>query len=129
MSQGRIDEILAVKSTDAGRFLKRRPGISKYRHRKEETEKRLLTTEDNLLRIGDKVSELEIQLEPLKAQSEKARKYLEYKDELRGLEVAVWLENLAQIAAAAKKIDLIERFKGGTRLLIAGSTWGRTKIF
>ena len=105
VSQGRIDEILAVKSTDRREVFEEAAGISKYRHRKEETEKRLLTTEDNLLRIGDKVSELEIQLEPLKAQSEKARKYLEYKDELRGLEVAVWLENLAQIAAAAKKAE------------------------
>ena len=41
-------------------------------------------TEDNLLRIGDKVSELELQLEPLKVQSEKAQRYLEMKEELKG---------------------------------------------
>ena len=76
VSQGRIDEILAVKSTDRREIFEEAAGISKYRHRKEETERKLLTTEDNLLRIGDKVSELELQLEPLKAQSEKARNYL-----------------------------------------------------
>ena len=67
--------------------------------------RQLLTTEDNLLRIGDKVSELELQLDPLRLQSEKARNYLEYKAELRGLEIAVWLENLDKLAAAAKKAE------------------------
>ena len=80
-------------------------GISKYRHRKEETERKLATTEDNLLRIGDKVSELELQLEPLKQQSEKAKKYLELKDELQGVEVAVWLDTLEKLSAAAKKAE------------------------
>ena len=105
VSQGRIDEILAVKSTDRREIFEEAAGISKYRHRKEETERKLLTTEDNLLRIGDKVSELELQLDPLRLQSEKARNYLEYKAELRGLEIAVWLENLDKLAAAAKKAE------------------------
>ncbi len=105
VSQGRIDEILAVKSTDRREIFEEAAGISKYRHRKEETERKLLTTEDNLLRIGDKVSELELQLDPLRLQSEKARHYLEYKAELRGLEIAVWLENLDKLAAAAKKAE------------------------
>ena len=105
ISQGRIDEILALKSTDRREIFEEAAGISKYRHRKEETERKLLSTEDNLLRIGDKISELEIQLEPLKVQSEKAKKYLAFKDELRGLEVAVWLENLDKLAAAAKKAE------------------------
>ena len=51
-------------------------GISKFRHRKEDTERRLANTEDNLLRIGDKISELELQVGPLKEQAEKAQKYL-----------------------------------------------------
>ena len=80
-------------------------GISKYRHRKEETERKLAHTEDNLLRIGDKVSELEMQLEPLKQQSEKAKKYLELKDELQGVEIAVWLDTLDKLSAAAKKAE------------------------
>ena len=58
-----------------------------------------------MLRIGDKVSELELQLEPLKVQSEKAKKYLELKDELRGVEVAVWMETLERLSAAAKKAE------------------------
>lgn len=73
ISQGRIDEILSLKSTDRREIFEEAAGISKYRHRKEETERRLATTQDNLLRIGDKISELELQVGPLKEQSEKHR--------------------------------------------------------
>ena len=105
IGQGRIDEILSLKSADRREIFEEAAGISKYRHRKEETERKLAHTEDNLLRIGDKVSELELQLEPLKQQSEKAKKYLELKDELRGVEVTVWLETLDKLSAAAQKAE------------------------
>ena len=105
IGQGRIDEILSLKSGDRREIFEEAAGISKYRHRKEETERKLASTEDNLLRIGDKVSELELQLEPLKVQSEKAKKYLELKDELKGVEVAVWLDTLERLSAAAKKAE------------------------
>ncbi len=105
IGQGRIDEILSLKSADRREIFEEAAGISKYRHRKEETERKLQHTEDNLLRIGDKVSELELQLEPLKKQSEQARKYLELKDELKGVEVAVWLDTLEKLSAAAKKAE------------------------
>ena len=105
IGQGRIDEILSLKSADRREIFEEAAGISKYRHRKEETERKLAHTEDNLLRIGDKVSELELQLEPLKIQSEKAKKYLELKDELQGVEVAVWLDTLDRLSAAAKKAE------------------------
>ena len=105
IGQGRIDEILSLKSGDRREIFEEAAGISKYRHRKEETERKLLHTEDNLLRIGDKVSELELQLEPLRIQSEKATRYLSLKEELKGVEVAVWLENLEKFSAAAKKAE------------------------
>ena len=76
IGQGKIDEILSLKSADRREIFEEAAGISKFRHRKEETERKLEKTEDNLLRIGDKVSELELQLEPLRVQSEKAKKYL-----------------------------------------------------
>ena len=105
IGQGRIDEILSLKSADRREIFEEAAGISKYRHRKEEAERKLLHTEDNLTRIGDKVSELELQLEPLKIQSEKAKKYLEFKDELQGVEVAVWLDRLEKLSADAKKAE------------------------
>ena len=105
IGQGRIDEILSRKSADRREIFEEAAGISKYRHRKEETERKLSHTQDNLLRIGDKVSELELQLEPLKIQSEKAKKYLELKEELQGVEVAVWLDRLEKLSAEAKKAE------------------------
>ncbi len=105
IGQGKIDEIVSLKSTDRREIFEEAAGISKFRHRKEETERRLANTEDNLLRIGDKISELELQLEPLRDQAEKAKKYLLYRDELRGLEVTVWLESLEKLAAAAEKAE------------------------
>ena len=105
IGQGRIDEILSLKSADRREIFEEAAGISKYRHRKEETERKLEKTEDNLTRINDKVSELELQLEPLKVQSGKAKKYLELKDELQGVEVAVWLDTLDKLSAAAKKAE------------------------
>ncbi len=115
IGQGRIDEILSLKSADRREIFEEAAGISKYRHRKEETERKLEKTEDNLLRIGDKVSELELQLEPLKQQSEKAKKYLELKDELKGVEVAVWLDTLEKLSAAAKKAE--EDYKSASFVL------------
>ncbi len=103
IGQGRIDEILSLKSGDRREIFEEAAGISKYRHHKEETERKLAHTEDNLLRIGDKVSELELQIGPLQQQSEKAKKFLELKDELQGVEVAVWLDTLARLSAAAQK--------------------------
>ncbi len=103
IGQGRIDEILSLKSADRREIFEEAAGISKYRHRKEETERKLAHTEDNLLRIGDKISELELQLEPLRVQSEKAKKYLALKEELQGVEVAVWLDKLEKLSAEAQK--------------------------
>ena len=105
IGKGRIDEILSLKSGDRREIFEEAAGISKYRHRKEETERKLQHTEDNLLRIGDKVSELELQLEPLRVQSEKAKKYLDLKEELKGIEVAVWLDTLQKLSAAAQKAE------------------------
>ncbi len=105
IGQGRIDEILSLKSADRREFFEEAAGISKYRHRKEETERKLAHTEDNLMRIGDKISELELQLEPLRVQSEKATKYLALRDELQGVEVAVWMDKLEKLSADAKKAE------------------------
>ena len=105
IGQGRIDEILSRKSADRREIFEEAAGISKYRHRKEETERKLANTEDNLLRIGDKVSELELQIEPLRIQSEKAKKYLTLKEELQGVEVAVWMDKLEKLSQDAKKAE------------------------
>ncbi len=104
IGQGRIDEILSVKSADRREIFEEAAGISRYRHRKEEAERKLQRTEDNLVRINDKIEELSLQVEPLRVQSEKARKFLLLRDELRSLEVSVWMEQLDQIRTEAIKV-------------------------
>ena len=83
IGQGRIDEILSQRSADRREIFEEAAGISKYRHRKEEAERKLERTEENLVRIGDKIAELELQVEPLRDQAEKAKRYLILRDELR----------------------------------------------
>ena len=104
IGQGKIDEILSVKSGDRREVFEEAAGISRFRHRKEEAERKLERTEENLVRINDKIDELSLQVEPLRVQAEKAKKFLIYRDELRGLEISVWLEQLDKIRAGAIKI-------------------------
>ena len=104
IGQGKIDEILSVRSADRREVFEEAAGISRYRHRKEEAERRLERTQENLVRIGDKIDELELQVEPLRAQSEKAKKFLILRDELRGLEISVWLEQLEKLRQTAMKL-------------------------
>ncbi|MBR3704670.1 MAG: chromosome segregation protein SMC, partial [Oscillospiraceae bacterium] len=104
IGQGRIDEILSQRSADRREIFEEAAGISKYRHRKEEAERKLERTEENLVRIGDKIAELELQVEPLRAQAETAKRYLILRDELRLLEISVWLEKIDEIKANALKL-------------------------
>ena len=97
IGQGRIAEIVSAKSTDRREIFEEAAGISRFRYRKEEAERRLERTEENLVRIGDKISELEMQLEPLREQSETAKKYLLLRDELRIKEISLWMENLDRL--------------------------------
>lgn len=64
IGQGRIDEILSQKSGDRREIFEEAAGISRFRYRKEETERKLERTEENLVRINDKIAELELQVEP-----------------------------------------------------------------
>jgi len=105
IGQGKIDEILSVKSGERREIFEEAAGISKFRHRKEETERKLARTEENLVRINDKIAELELQVEPLRKQAETAKKYLILRDELRVLEISVWLEQLQTIRAASFKLQ------------------------
>ena len=98
IGQGRVDEILSAKSTDRREVFEEAAGISRFRYRREEAQNKLAKTEDSLLRLGDKISELELSVEPLRQQAEVAKKYLTLRDELRGLEISLWMEQLDRLA-------------------------------
>jgi len=94
IGQGKIDEILSNKSEDRRHIFEEAAGIVKYRARKEETEKKLEQTKLNLLRINDILTEIEGNLEPLQLQAEKAKKYLNLKEELKNIEVGLFVYNI-----------------------------------
>lgn len=106
IGQGRIADIVSTKSTDRREVFEEAAGISRFRYRKEEAERKLEKTEENLLRINDKIEELEMQVGPLKKQAETAKRYLVLRDELRVKEISVWMETLDKLHAQAEAIAL-----------------------
>ena len=94
ISQGKIDSIVASKSEDRREIFEEASGISRYRYRKTEAERKLNQTEENLLRLRDILTELEDRVGPLEKQAKKAKLYLEYAKEKEGLEIALWLDTL-----------------------------------
>lgn len=103
ISQGKIDSIVASKSEDRREIFEEAAGISRYRYRKNEAERKLVHTEDNLVRLRDIVTELEDRVGPLAAQSKKAEAFLEYAGEKRGLEIALWLDTLNKSSTVLKE--------------------------
>ncbi len=104
IGQGKIDEILSNKSEDRRHIFEEAAGIVKYRSRKQESEKKLEHTKLNLLRINDILSEIEINIEPLKAQSEKAKKYLNLKEELKSIEIGLFIHNIEKYKIQLQEI-------------------------
>lgn len=94
IGQGKIDEILSNKSEDRRHIFEEAAGIVKYRTRKAESEKKLESTKLNLLRINDILAEIESNLEPLKLQADKAKKYLNLKEELKSIEIGLFIFNI-----------------------------------
>ena len=105
IGQGKIDQILSNKSEDRRNVFEEAAGIVKYKTRKEESEKKLERTKLNLLRINDILTEIEGNLEPLKQQSDKARKFLDLKQELKNIEVGLFVYNIEKYRSDLKKVS------------------------
>lgn len=94
IGQGKIDNIISSKSDERRDIFEEASGISKYRYRKTEAERKLAAAEDNLLRLKDILDELEARVGPLEEQSKKAEKFLELAQEKKQLEISLWLYTL-----------------------------------
>ncbi|MDD6089660.1 MAG: AAA family ATPase [Clostridiales bacterium] len=105
IGQGRIADIVSSKSTDRREVFEEAAGISRFRYRKEEAERKLEKTEENLLRINDKIEELELQVGPLKKQAELARQYMKLRDEIRVQEVSAWMATLDKLHEQAAAVS------------------------
>ncbi len=114
IGQGKIDEILSNKSEDRRHIFEEAAGIVKYRSRKEDSEKKLERAKLNLLRINDILSEIENNIEPLKIQSEKAKKFLSLREELKGIEVGLFLYNIDLYKERLEKITADEEIMNST---------------
>ena len=121
ISQGEIEEIIASKPSERRVILEEAAGVLKYKRRKEDALRKLDRTHDNMNRVNDIISELEVQVSPLKEQKEKALKYIEAKEELEGIEVALIAHDITHINYSYQekksKIKEIE-----TEILNMGST-------
>ncbi len=105
IGQGRVADIVSSKSNERREIFEEAAGISKFRYKKAEAERRLAASEDNILRLKDIINELEGRVEPLRVQSEKAKKYLVLADSRRSLEIAVWTRRLGELKGRLDELE------------------------
>ncbi|MDD3867462.1 MAG: AAA family ATPase, partial [Eubacteriales bacterium] len=109
VGQGRVDDVLSHRSEDRRRIFEEASGIVKFKTRKEESERKLLQTEQNLLRINDIIDDLAARIEPLAEQADAARKYLAWRDELKAQDIALMLDSVDQFARQKQEADAERR--------------------
>ncbi|MGO1469331.1 MAG: chromosome segregation protein SMC [Tissierella sp.] len=97
IGQGKIDDILSNKPEDRRNIFEEAAGIIKYKTKKEESQRKLKNTSDNLIRINDLISEISIQHKKLESDSKKANKFISYFDELKGLETNLYIRDIKNI--------------------------------
>ena len=103
IGQGKIDSIVASRSEERREIFEEAAGISRYRYRKLEAERKLKGTEENLVRLRDILTELDDRVGPLEIQSKKAEAFLEYSNEKKELEIALWLNTIKQSATILRE--------------------------
>ena len=94
ISQGKISEVLSQKGDERRSIFEEAAGISRFRYRKNEAERKLAHTESNLLRVTDILQEVASRVKPLEKEAENAKQYLVLNEEKKGLEITLWLNRL-----------------------------------
>lgn len=120
IGQGKIADIVSSRSADRREIFEEAAGISKFRYKKVQAERKLAAAEDNILRLNDILGELEGRLEPLKEQSEKARRFRELDGEKQRLEISVWVHRLGALREVMNGLedklnDLRSQYDGVSR--------------
>ena len=105
IGQGLIDSIVSSRSEDRREIFEEAAGISKYRYRKSEAMSKLAGAEQNLIRLNDIMSGLEERVEPLAVQAQKASTYIEYSEEMKGLEIGIFSLGIKDKQSLIKKYD------------------------
>ena len=113
ISQGQIDGIISAKPTDRRVMIEEAASVLKYKHRKEEAIRKLEKTNNNISRVNDIINELERQVEPLKIEKEKALKYIDIKEELENIEIALIADDITNLNYKYKdnksKIEILNK--------------------
>ena len=102
ISQGKISEILKGKPSDRRVIIEEAASVLKYKKRKEETTRKMDATNDNLEKVNLVINELEVNVEPLRKQAEDAKKYLDLKNELEGIEISLIASDIKNINTVYK---------------------------
>ncbi len=105
IGQGRIAEIVGAKSNERRDIFEEAAGISKFRYKKVEAERKLTAAQENLVRLTDILAELESRIGPLKTQSEKAQKFVKLAEQRKKLEISVWVNRLDELKAKLGSLD------------------------
>lgn len=105
IGQGRVAEIVSAKSAERREIFEEAAGISKFRYRRAEAERRLAAAEENLVRLRDILSELEGRVEPLRIQSEKAQKFIALSEDKKSLEISVWMKRLDELKETLDELN------------------------
>lgn len=103
IGQGKIAEVLSQKGDERRSIFEEAAGISKFRYKKTEAERKLKETEQNLIRINDILSEVESRIGPLEKEAENAKQYLVLSEEKKGLEITLWLDKIDEIRKELEK--------------------------
>lgn len=109
IGQGKIDEILNSKPHERVSVFEEAAGVMKYRVKKEEAERNLTKTKANLLRLEDIIHELETQVEPLREQMDAAKQFFSLKEELKGLEINLYLYNCDHTRERIEKLGMQQK--------------------
>ena len=105
IEQGKVDEILSNNPVNRRKVFDEACGISKYRYKKQEAERNLKNTKENLERINDIYVEIENQLKPLFNQQVKAKKYIELKEKLKTIEVNSFIKEIESLELELKEVN------------------------
>ncbi len=105
VGQGRVSEIISQKSEERRIIFEEAAGISKYRYKKQDAERRLSETEDNLTRITDIVNELEGRIAPLEKDAAKARIYLDLYEKKKALDIAIAVFDIDRIVKSTESVE------------------------
>ncbi len=105
VGQGKIAEVISQKSDERRHIFEEAAGISKFRYRKNDAEKKLAETETNLIRLNDIAGEIALRLGPLEKDAENAKKYLVLSERKKELEVSIWLDRIVKASDKAKDFE------------------------